>query len=324
MPEPLIEFDEWGEMTGVKRAPRNIAHRIIEEFMLAANEAVAGHLEAQGIPSIYRIHEQPNPQRVMDFEQVAAHFGYSLGLGAVKAKKFPNVDHKRDGKKPRKDIVVLSEDLQLTSRNYQRLVAKIEGKPEERILTYLMLRSLKQARYSEKNTGHFALAADSYTHFTSPIRRYPDLMVHRILTATMDRRASGWDENALHEIAQLSSETERRAADAERELVEWKKAKFMIDRVGEEFDGLIISTTKFGFFVELQELFVEGLVLIDSLQGDRYRYNENTRKIVGERSRREYSIGDKVRVCLDRVDEMERKLVFSVVEEFFKGRKRRR
>jgi ribonuclease R len=251
----------------------------------------------------------------MDFEQVAAHFGYSLGLGAVKAKKFPHVDRKRDGSKVRKDVVVLSEELALTSRNYQRLVAKIEGKPEERILTYLMLRSLKQARYSEQNTGHFALAADTYTHFTSPIRRYPDLMVHRILAGELDHRAPRWDEAALHEIAYRCSESERRAAEAERELVEWKKAKFMIDRVGEEFDGLIISTTKFGFFVELQELFVEGLVLMDSLQGDRYRYNENSRKIVGERFRREYAIGDKVRVSLDRVDEMERKLVFSVVEQ---------
>jgi ribonuclease R len=323
MPEPLIEFDEWGEMTGVKRAPRNIAHRIIEEFMLAANEAVAGHLEAKGVPSIYRIHELPNPQRVMDFEQVAVHFGYSLGLGAVKAKRYPSIDRKSDGRKVRKDVVVLSEDLGLTSRNYQRLVSKIEGKPEERILTYLMLRSLKQARYSEKNSGHFALAAETYTHFTSPIRRYPDLMVHRILTADLDHRDSG-DEETLHEISLLCSETERRAADAERELVEWKKAKFMIDRVGEEFDGLIISTTKFGFFVELQDLFVEGLVLIDSLQGDRFGYSENTRKIIGERSRREYSIGDKVRVCLDRVDEMEKKLVFSVVVDSPLSRKGRK
>ena len=315
MPEPLIEFDEWGEMAGVKRAPRNIAHRIIEEFMLAANEAVAGHLEARGLPSIYRIHEPPNPQRVLEFEQVAAHFGCSLGLGAVSAKRFPNVARLRDGRKVRKDVVVLDGELGLTSRNYQRLVASIEGKPEERILTYLMLRSLKQARYSEINTGHFALAARTYTHFTSPIRRYPDLMVHRILAADLEGRAPAWDENTLHAIALECSDTERRAAEAERELVDWKKAKFMIEHVGDEFPALIISTTKFGLFVELEELFVEGLVPIDTLPGDRFHYHENTRKIVGERSRREHSIGDRVRVCLDRVDEMERKLVFSIVPE---------
>ena len=315
MPEPLIEFDEWGEMVGVKRAPRNIAHRLIEEFMLAANEAVAAHLETLGVPSIYRIHEQPNPQRVLEFEQVAAHFGYSLGIGALPAKRFPVLQRKRDGSKVRKDVVVLNQDIGITSRNYQKLVAKIEGKPEERILTYLMLRSLKQARYSEKNSGHFALAAKTYTHFTSPIRRYPDLMVHRVLKACLDSRPPQWDENALHSIAADSSESERRAAEAERELVEWKKAKFMVERVGEEFNGLIISTTKFGFFVELEDLFVEGLVLIDSLPGDRFRYNENSRQIIGERSRRTFSIGDRVRVLLDRVDETEKKLVFSLVPE---------
>ncbi len=160
-----------------------------------------GNLEAKGIPSIYRIHEQPNPQRVLEFEQVAAHFGYSLGIGSIPAKRYPVADRKRDGRKVRKDVVVLTGDMSISSRNYQKLVAKIEGKPEERILTYLMLRSLKQARYSEKNSGHFALAADSYTHFTSPIRRYPDLMVHRILTADIENRASKWDDETLHGIA---------------------------------------------------------------------------------------------------------------------------
>ncbi|MGH9662912.1 MAG: ribonuclease R family protein, partial [Bryobacteraceae bacterium] len=285
LPEPLIEFDEFGEMKGVTRSPRNIAHRLIEEFMLAANEAVAGHLERLGIPVLYRIHEKPDPKRVMEFEELAAHFGYSLGIGAVPVKRFPSVDKKRDGRKVRRDIVLADESLSISSRNYQKLVAQIEGKPEERILSYLMLRSLKQARYSAENQGHFALAAPVYTHFTSPIRRYPDLIVHRVLSAWLDRQSPPLAEEALRAIADDSSETERRAAEAERELVEWKKAKFMIDRVGDDFWGLIVSTTRFGFFVELEDLFIEGLVPLDALPGERFLYRENTHKIIGERTR---------------------------------------
>ncbi len=196
---------------------------------------------------------------------------------------------------------------------------KIEGKPEERILSYLMLRSLKQARYSENNVGHFALAAPSYTHFTSPIRRYPDLIVHRILAAHLDGKLYAAD---LHAISDSSSDTERRAAEAERELVEWKKVKFMMNRVGDEFPALVISTTRFGFFVELEEMFIEGLVPMDTLPGDRYNYHENTRKVIGERSRRQFSIGDSVKVRLDRVDGVEKKLQFSVVDPV-RARKRK-
>ena len=170
--------------------------------------------------------------------------------------------------------------------------------------------SLKQARYSEQNVGHFALASPSYTHFTSPIRRYPDLIVHRVLGALLD--AGRYDDD-MRAIGMESSESERRAAEAERELVEWKKVKFMIDKVGEEFDALIISTARFGFFVELTELFIEGLVPIDTLAGDEFHYHENIRKIMGKRHRRQFSIGDRVVVRLDRVDGVEKKLQFGFV-----------
>ena len=247
--------------------------------MLAANETVASHLEQSGAPSIYRVHEPPDPKRVFEFDRIAGHFGHSLGV---------------------RDMAALS------SRHYQKLVSQIEGKPEERILNYLMLRSLKQARYSAENVGHFALAAKTYTHFTSPIRRYPDLIVHRVLM-----KPSG--DLPVQAIAEECSQSERRAAEAERELVEWKKMEFMAERLGDEFKALIVTTAKFGFFVELEDLFVEGLVPIETLPGDRYGYHENSRKITGLRTRREFSIGDEVRVRLDRVDALERKLQFSLV-----------
>jgi ribonuclease R len=316
LPEPLIEFDQFGAMTGVKRAVRNIAHRIIEEFMLAANEAVAEHLDKSAPASIFRIHEQPDARRVMEFEEIAKHFGVSLGI-ETPVKKFAYTARNRDGSKQRREIATLNEQVEISSRNYQKLVAKIEGRPEERILSYLMLRSLKQARYSLDNAGHFALAAKHYTHFTSPIRRYPDLVVHRLLMGTI------LEENEIIAIADSSSQTERRAAEAERELVEWKKAKFMVDHVGDEFNALVISTAKYGLFVELEDMFIEGLVPMESLPGDRYTYQEFTRKVVGARIRREFCIGDSVRVCLDRVDPSERKLQFSIVEEVAKKKGKR-
>jgi ribonuclease R len=322
LPEPLIEFDEWGAMVGVTRAPRNIAHRIIEEFMLTANESVASYLEEHAPASIYRIHEPPDPKRVMEFEEAAAQFGYTLGVGQIPVKRVAYSQKRTDGRPVRKQVDVAAE-VKISSRDYQKLVAKLEGKPEERILNYLMLRSLKQARYSTENVGHFALAADTYTHFTSPIRRYPDLTVHRLLRSVLRKRPTP-DELELRAIAENCSQSERRAADAERELVEWKKAKFMESRVGEDFDALIISTSRFGLFVELADLFVEGLIPIDLLPGDQYTYNENVRKIVGNRTRREFSIGDRIRVVLDRVDPIERRLQFSLLEPSPQTRRRRR
>ena len=370
LPEAVIEFDEHGLMKSITRSERNIAHRLIEEFMLSANESVAHYLENKRIASLYRIHDKPDAKRVYDFEVIASTFGYSLGVGALPIHRVQMKTDRRSahgtGKRARE--IEVPKEVHVTPRMYQKLSAKIAGTPEERILSFLMLRSLKQARYSEENHGHFALAAPTYTHFTSPIRRYPDLIVHRILkdvlresaekmdgdvpvgiSATPDARGgrsgdsrqdtgstvSPWSKRRdhaahqaeleplggpialeeLHSIAEESSTTERRADEAERELMEWKKVKFMESRVGEDFDGLIISVTKFGFFVELTDLFVEGLVPLDSLADDRYTFHENTRQIVGQRSRRTYSMGDRVRVLLDRIDPVEKKLQFAVFEE---------
>ena len=360
LPEPVIEFDEQGQMRGVTKSERTWANRLIEEFMLAANECVAAWIEDLGVPSLYRIHERPEPRRVVEFEEQAASFGYSLGLGALPVKKIQTRGDRREaersGRKARTHEI--TEEIAVTPRMYQKLAGRIEGKPEERILSFLMLRSLKQARYSEANEGHFALAAPSYTHFTSPIRRYPDLIVHRITKALLRRGVSGkgviakgrldspWThvseglaipplrqkkaarmghgesllesvigEDELAQIADETSQTERRAAEAERELVEWKKFRFMQDRVGEEFAGLVLNPTKYGLFVELTDLFVEGLVPIDSLRDDRYTWREHTHEIVGDRWGRVYRAGDRVQVILDRILAQERKLQFSIVEE---------
>jgi ribonuclease R len=370
LPEPVIEFDEQGQMRGVTKSERTWANRLIEEFMLAANECVATWLEDLGVPSLYRIHEKPEPRRVVQFEELAAAFGYSLGLGALPVKRIQTRGDRRDAQRSGRNVRTheVPEDIPVTPRMYQKLAAKIEGKPEERILSYLMLRSLKQARYSEINEGHFALAAPSYTHFTSPIRRYPDLIVHRISKTLLregvlgegviayGRHSSPWthpneggptkekagpvrqaqgrlstaprsaqDDRALieppipeAELAQIAEETsltERRAAEAERELVEWKKIRFMQDRVGEEFAALVLNPAKHGLFVELTDLFVEGLVPIDSLRDDRYTWRENTHEIIGERNGRRFRAGDRVQVILDRILAQERRLQFSIVEE---------
>ena len=356
LPEPVIEFDERGEMRGVTKSERTWANRLIEEFMLAANECVATWIEDLGVPSLYRIHEKPEARRVVEFEELAASFGYTLGLGALPVRRIQTRGDRREAQRGGKQARIheVAEDIPVTPKMYQKLAARIEGKPEERILSYLMLRSLRQARYSEANVGHFALAAPTYTHFTSPIRRYPDLIVHRIAKQLLrkgvlgqgyvpeGRHSSPWTHPSEglagitisrkkqgggisgeppipeHELAQIADETsqaERRAAEAERELIEWKKVRFMQDRVGEEFAALVLNPAKFGLFVELTDMFVEGLVPIDSIRDDRYTWRENTHEIIGERHGRIFRAGDHVRVVLDRILVDERKLQFSLLEE---------
>jgi ribonuclease R len=393
LPEPVIEFDELGLMKSITRSERNVANRLIEEFMLSANECVAQYLESKRMASLYRVHEKPDAKRVYDFEVIAATFGYSLGVGPLPIHRVQMKTDRRAARGTGKRVreMEVPKEVHITPRMYQKLTEKIAGKPEERILSYLMLRSLKQARYSEESLGHFALATPCYTHFTSPIRRYPDLIVHRILKQVLRESAerhegeipvgvfplvsggaerggvshsaadmararrprhteadapSPWSKRRdhaahreaseplggpisleeLHDIAEESSQSERRADDAERELMEWKKAKFMQERVGEEFDGLITSVTKYGLFVELTDLFVEGLVPLNSLTDDDYFFHENTRELIGKHSRKIFRLGNRVRVLVDRVDPVEKKIQFALLEEEkgrFTGRKKK-
>ncbi len=352
LPEPVILFNPDGNMQAIVRSERGWSHRLIEEFMLSANECVATWIEAHSIPSVYRIHETPDPKRILDFEETASQFGYSLGFSSLPVKRIQTRGDRRNvrGTDRKAQVHEIAEAIPVTPQMYQRLTAKIAGKPEERILAYLMLRSLKQARYSEKNVGHFALASPSYTHFTSPIRRYPDLIVHRLLrellrsgaspagAAILSDQPQPWssepekqrldainkaaNENdaaapipaaELAAISAESSQSERRAADAERELIEWKKIKFMQDRVGEDFQAIILSCTKYGFFVELDELFIEGLVPITSLNDDRYSFRDTDRQIVGDRNGRVFKMGQRVHVLLDRIDRQQRRLQFALL-----------
>ncbi|HET9530850.1 MAG TPA: RNB domain-containing ribonuclease, partial [Blastocatellia bacterium] len=315
LPEAELLFNDEGQIGGIVRAERNIAHRLIEEFMLMANETVASHLEALGVPSLYRIHEEPNPEKVEEFAEIAASFGHKFSMA---------------GPTPQ--------------RGFQQLAREVRGLPEERMLSYLMLRSMQRARYSPQNRGHFGLAMKTYTHFTSPIRRYPDLIVHRILREVIERGNSGeqswgqadlgrrrvlkkvswpvFDEErereiraSLDVIGDHSSERERAADDAERELMDWRKAEFMADHVGAQFDGVITSVKDYGFYVELNEFFVEGLVHITTLVDDLYEYRERRHRLVGARSGREFKLGDAVRVMVDRVDRARHLIDFSITEK---------
>ena len=359
LPEPVIEFDDQQQMTNIGRSERNIAHRLIEEFMLAANRAVAHYLIQRGLHALHRVHEKPDGRKVLEFEELARAFGYSLGVEdlhqrevAVRHGKVPSPakagrpDSRGHGRERQMLAVLPASDINLTPQHYQRLVKKLSGKPEERILSYLMLRSLKQARYSAETLGHFALGFDEYTHFTSPIRRYPDLIVHRILKWALANpkapapthikpaigvEAAVYSLKHLEEIAAETSETERRAAGAERELVSWKTAQFMEQHLGDEYDALIISVQKYGCFVELFEVFVEGLLPITAIEeaaDARCVYRERDHAIVavsggdsgrGRRSSRRKStlqltwkLGDRIRVRAERIDPIRRRVEFAL------------
>jgi ribonuclease R len=297
LPEPKLVLDEAGEMTGIVRHERLDSMRLIEEFMLAANEAVAGALHRAGAGALYRIHEQPDPERVEEFVELVASLGYRVpgDLGAVRP-----------------------EDFQLILR-------QIEGKPEEKLVSYLLLRTMKLARYHEESLGHFGLATDMYAHFTSPIRRYPDLVVHRALRALrrgLDPGREAWLRDKLPEMGLHLSERERRAAEAERELVEWKKVRFMAGKLGERFSGYVTGVQAFGLFVELEEIYVQGLVHVSSMTDDYYRLDERAHLLKGENTRTTYRLGDRVEVQVARVDLERRQIDFALVDVIERHRAR--
>ena len=288
--EAEVIMDEGGMIEAIIALQRNVAHRMIEEFMLLANETVASYLESVDAPALYRVHEEPDPMKVAKFEDFISGFGYSLAapLNALRP------------------------------RHFQKLIERIHGKPEEKPIAFLMLRTMQKARYAPENLGHFGLAAPSYTHFTSPIRRYPDLVVHRALraarhlTLTPEAREE-WIEE-LPETARHTSEMERRADDAERELLQWKKVKFMADKVGDEFEGYVTGVASFGLFIELVEHFVEGLVHVSTMADDYYRFVENAHMLRGENTHKAYRLGDKVKVQVIRVNMEMRQVDLGLVE----------
>jgi ribonuclease R len=292
LPEAEIILDLRGKAENIVRAERNIAHRLVEEFMLAANEAVAFFLTERKAPLLYRVHEPPHLEKLQAFQEFVAHFNYGLVVDA-------------DG---------------VDARRLQQLLAEAEGKPEERMINQVLLRSMKQARYAPENVGHFGLAADHYCHFTSPIRRYPDLIVHRVLREVLEKgtlppgRKDRLQES-LPEMGETTSRRERRAMEAEREIIDLKKCQFMAAKVGEEFDGYISGVTAFGFFVELKEFFVEGLVHISSVADDFYVYEEHLHRLLGQNRRRIFQIGDEVRVGVAKVNLERREIDFLLAGE---------
>jgi ribonuclease R len=281
LPEPMLTYNDQGDVTGIVKSIRHFSHRIVEEFMVLANEVVARHLEGLEVPSIYRIHEEPDPAKVESFAEMVSTFGLKF--------------------RPKR----------VSPAEFQKFISSIDGRPDERMLSYLMLRSFKQAVYSAHNAGHFGLASDAYTHFTSPIRRYPDLIVHRVLKNTMARHhAGGLSEAQLEVVANESSERERVAAQAERELFEWKKMLLMERHLGETFEAVIIGVSKDGFTVELIDQFVEGFVSVAELPDGQYRFDPTDRVLTARNGKRRFRLGNRLKVQVARVDKLMRRVSF--------------
>jgi ribonuclease R len=293
LPDSDVLLGETGDVVAIVRAVRNEAHRLIEEFMLAANEAVAKHLEFIPTPTLYRVHDRPDESRLADIRVVLGPLGY----------------------------VIPEDEEEVSPATFQAILDQAQGKPEERLVSDLVLRAQKKAIYSEECRGHYALAAKHYCHFTSPIRRYPDLLVHRALVEWLAiRRPPAPDDAAgrtrwFHEAAAHCSSRERRAESAEREAIAWKKFVFLSSRVGEEFWAYVSAVVGFGFFVTLEDIYVDGLVPISSLGDDFYRYEDVEHRLVGSRAGRVYRLGDRLRVKLVKADAEKRGLDFVPVGE---------
>lgn len=288
--ECKIILDEKGKPIDIKPYERAIANRMIEEFMLLANETVAEHMEKLKVPFVYRIHENPNAEKLEKFKAFIYNLGYN-------------------------DITWGEE---VNPKALQRVLDKFKGENEETIISTLLLRSMMQARYSPECAGHFGLAADYYCHFTSPIRRYPDLQIHRIIKEYLNKELTENRSKKLVSIvdsaAKQSSEMERVAQEAEREVDDLKKAEYMKDRIGEIFEGMISSVTGFGAFVELPNT-IEGLVHITSFRDDYYIYDEDRLILIGERNKKIYRLGDKLKVLCSKVDILSREIYFEIVED---------
>ena len=286
--ESKVLVDEEGHPTDVILRERSVAEKLIEEFMLVANETVAEHFHWMDVPFIYRIHEDPKEEKLQRFFEFITNFG----------------------------LVVKGKANAIHPRALQEIIEAVEGKPEEMVVSTVMLRSMQQAKYHEESLGHFGLSTEFYTHFTSPIRRYPDLIVHRLIRTYLiegDLRPETRDKwnILLPEIAEHTSKRERRAVDAERETDDLKKTEFMLDKVGEEYDGIISSVTNFGMFVELENT-IEGLVHVSAMNDDYYRFEERHLAMIGERTAKVFRIGDEVRVKVIKVDKDERAIDFEI------------